>query len=282
MQTPPSASNSLRDLKWVIASPSLLDPEARNNIANPIWNPKIAIDGEELARFIEQQSSHRVGYYFENLIHYWLKKIRKVEIIEQGKQIIEEGITKGEIDFLFRDEEGKTVHWEVAVKFYLQSLPSNEDGSHLIGPNAADNYARKHQRLFGRQLELSRKLPLEIDLRQGLVKGRIFYHPDDPQPATEPGTLNPAHLRGKWIHASEIEHLDIPGQHYRILKKPNWLGNETGDSSDLPYSEFQETLETHFNSSPHPLLIIALKEGDTGWIESERIFIVPDHWPQKE
>jgi len=277
--SPPSSSRFLRDLEWVIASPSLLDTESSEDVANPVWCPDLEIDAEKLDRFMEQQSSHRVGYYFESLIHYWLKEIRKVEVIEQGKQIIEEGITKGEIDFLFRDEEGKIVHWEVAVKFYLQSLPSNTDGSHLIGPNSSDNYARKHKRLFGRQLELSRKLPSEIDLRQGLVKGRIFYHPDDPQPAEEPRTLNPGHLRGMWICASEIARLDDPDFRYRILKKPNWLGEETGIPSDLPFQEFKKELSSHFQNSPHPLLIISLKEVEEDWRENERTFIVPDHWP---
>jgi len=273
------SSQNLRDLEWAITSPGLIDPKGRDEVADPAWPDERTVDESEFRNFLSQYSSHRVGYYFESLIHFWLQHIRGVEILEQGKQIIEEGITKGEIDFVFRDESGRTVHWEVAVKFYLKTRPISPDGSHLIGPNATDNFAKKNKRLFGRQLELSRRLPQSIELRQGLVKGRIFYHPDDPDPGTEPASLNPQHLRGTWIRASEMNHLDHPDVSYRTLQKPHWLAPETGTDA-LPFEQFRPVLERHFASSPHPIHLAAFETKDEPGRERERIFVVPDHWPK--
>ena len=96
------------DLCWAVNSPSLV------NGADVAPTPGIAvdeIDQEHLASFLsEQKPGHQVGRYFEQLIHYWLRHIREVEVVATGLPLKDGKITVGEIDFLFRDEFDTLVH----------------------------------------------------------------------------------------------------------------------------------------------------------------------------
>jgi len=273
-----TAGRYLRDLRWVIESPSLVSTTGRPGVADPAWSEDAEIDPQELLRFLEARSSRKVGYYFENLVHFWLQAVHGAAIVEHGRQIVEAGVTRGEIDFIFRRADGSLNHWETAVKFYLKTQPQEPRGSHLIGPDPSDNFALKHQRLFERQLMLSKKLPLRIDCRQGFMKGRIFYHPGDNTPATATG-LNPQHLRGIWLRRAEIKLLDRPAIRYRILEKPFWLSPETGDADSLAFAVLQPQLAAVFANAHRPVLLAAIEEQQRGWRECERVIIVPDDWP---
>ena len=163
-------SRQLRDLTWAINSQSLLteSPLARLDPSE--------VDPEHLRRFLEDDPSRRVGRYFERLVLYWLTHVRKVEVIASSLQIRDGNRTIGEIDLLFRDEQGRVTHWEIAVKFYLYLSSGTFIGSHYIGPNAGDTFERKMERLFDHQLPRSITHFPEVEVRQALVKGRMFYH----------------------------------------------------------------------------------------------------------
>jgi len=244
-----------------------------------VWQPSTVINQPALQQLLEARQSRRVGYYFEALLHFWLREIQGVEVVEHTRQIIEDGVTKGEIDFIFRTAQQQLVHWEVAVKFYLKTQPPTLDGSHLIGPDPTDNFAAKHHRLFGRQLQLSQRLPLRVDLRQGLMKGRIFYHPSDTSPATAGQLLNPSHLRGTWLRQEEIDKLAHPQRRFCTLEKPFWLSDLQDCQTSLPFAEYARQLRQHFTRSAHPVLLAALECQDGQWNECQRIFVVPTHWP---
>ena len=87
----------LDDLLWAVNSPPLLS-------ASPLVDHVDVgeIDLDHFAKFLREQSDHRVGRYFERLILYWLTHIRKVQIVHHSKQILDAKRTIGEIDFIFR------------------------------------------------------------------------------------------------------------------------------------------------------------------------------------
>ena len=104
----------VRDLAWVMKSPTML----KGNIPEyPIFSVQdcgdvfakaidklhqLEEDPTPLLSYLEQLSSHRVGRYFEALIHFWLDHLTEFEVIASNLQIKDGKRTSGEIDFLFR------------------------------------------------------------------------------------------------------------------------------------------------------------------------------------
>ena len=118
----------LRDLEWAVASPPLMRGGTRHSLV---------ADGGCLPNHAARYSGHRVGYYFESLIDHCLRCGDGVEMLASGLQVRDGGRTIGELDFVFRDRQGRVCHWEVAVKFYLYCADWQVAGSHFIGPMPA-------------------------------------------------------------------------------------------------------------------------------------------------
>jgi uncharacterized protein len=276
-------SQAARDLCWAINSPSLIRTSIEHSACWPVCEAA-EVAPESLQNFCDQHARHRVGQYFEDLVHFYLKAVRNYEIVEHGLQIQEGGRTVGELDFLYREADGGLHHCETAVKFYLYIPESNESGSQFIGPNAADNFERKTQRLFDHQLKLSEERFPMVVKREAFVKGRIFYHPLKDAPEELPTALAADHLRGVWIRESELEWLKSSGADakFRAARKPLWLAPDvaTVDDSELrSVDEICDQVRQHFTERRTPQLINALVVCDGVWLESQRIFVVSDQWP---
>lgn len=273
---------------------------------------ELDVDPDHLAQFLQPRFSHRVGRYFESLVHYWLERIQQVEMLVSGHQVREGKQTIGELDFIFKDHTGDVHHWETAVKFYLHLPENNVTGSHLIGPNAADTFEKKTAKLFNKQLPLSQRDFPQVTHRRAFVKGRIFYHPSDPSNVTGdshlsgirsvsesfPALLSPEHLRSTWIRESEMSWLsDQPSRRFCILRKPNWLAPlfDIRESELQTAEELVATIHAEWQHNYHPVLVSVLATkpselvGNTlasnnelfadGCVEVSRVFIVSDRWP---
>ena len=267
----------LDDLLWAVNSQPLLN-------ASPLVDPVDVgeIDHDHFAEFLREQSDHRVGRYFERLILYWLTHIRKVQIVHHSKQILDAKRTIGEIDFIFRDESHRLTHWETAIKFYLYDPLAQSFSSQFIGPNAADNFEKKTAKMFAKQLPLSKNHFPEVEVREAFVKGRVFYHPDQPKPTTLPKYLSPGHLTGRWIRAAELDYLNQadPKSIFQIQQKPNWLTAQrptAGKPRSLSSTELVDQLKSHFDELGHPVLVSEHSKLD----EAKWIFVVPDSWPNE-
>jgi hypothetical protein len=275
-------SQALRDLEWVINSPSLISKPA-DQIVPHLPLDKRAIDVDDLEGFLETRKDHRVGRYFENLILYWLVKIREVELLANAYQVQVERQTIGELDFVFRDEQQIVTHWEVAVKFFLYLPEINSTGSHLIGPNSADNFEKKITKLFRKQLPLSKTAFPEVARREAFVKGRIFYHPDDHSPSPNSPELSSSHLRATWVRESDLSRFERSMHHrFQILKKPYWLSPvRCSDTPELlTGAKLIETIADAWKSNRHPVLVGELRDEGREWTEVDRVFVVPEEWPK--
>jgi len=273
-----------RDLIWAINSPSLIGSSARDAATDWPDCEESDFDPAALEACCHARSLYRVGRYFEDLVHFYLKSVRGFEIVERGLQIQEEGRTVGEIDFLYRDHDGVLCHCETAVKFFLHTSESNDSGSHFIGPNSADNFERKTRRLLDHQLPLSESRFPNVAKREAFVKGRIFYHPLAGVPAELPALLSKNHLNGSWIRESELDLLGASDAEtrYRVARKPHWLAPDQANASDATLQtagEIRSLLRIHFSERRTPQLVNVLSEGDEQWQESDRVFVVSDQWP---
>lgn len=275
----------VRDLAWVVSSPSLIIPLAGEEVPDLPALDSARLDPEDLRSFLVHAPAHRVGHYFERLVLYYLTNIRRFDILAAGLQVQEEKQTIGEVDFVFRDPGGQLHHWETAVKFYLHLPEGSSAASHWIGPNPADTFERKIERMFDHQLPLSRRCFPAVTVRSALVRGRIFYHRARSSPAALPERLSPQHLRGSWIYRSELDWLEFfpAAAKFRALEKPFWLSCEVCTSDDpslLSIGELQDALRRHFARSDRAQLLSVLAPADDLFREIDRVFVVDDRWPQ--
>lgn len=268
------ARQRIDDLLWVINSPSLI--ETPRFLCQPF--PKLAcseIDGDALDAFFKGDGDHRVGLYFERLVLFYLQHVRRFNVVANQLQIVSDGRTIGELDFVFEDERGTVTHLETAVKFYLQLSQRHTNGSYFVGPNSNDSFEIKTQRLLGHQLQLSRKCRPDVTRRIALVKGRIHGHIDGSGSTDPPQYLAADHLVGGWLYAAEIDRLlDASSAEYRIMQKPYWLAP---DRVLPPVSsrELRTNVREHFARSSRPLHVCVTANG----VELRRIFILADDWP---
>ena len=293
---------SVRDLAWVIASPAMLQA---HKAQRPVFSAqdcsdafaktlarlqKLEEDPAPLVSYLQQFENHRVGRYFEVLTHYWLKHVAGLEVIANNLQLRDGNQTLGEMDFLFRENE-QLVHWEVAVKYYLQRAPGCEEHE-FIGPNTADNLASKMDRLFEKQLPRSTEQNLVRSLgaldgvgsikRQAFIKGWLFYRGFPETPGGRSSSLNPDHLKGFWIHHGEDP---LPPQSqdalWSLLEKPCWLAPKLSANADelITRDQLELLLESHFNTKESPLLVAQLEPCTSGYLERLRGFVVSPQWP---
>lgn len=288
---------AVRDLAWMIATPTLLDAHHapyREKIVSDAWCASalenchdwlLQLDQHpaELQQFIAQRATRRLGYYFETLVEYWLAHASGITLIAHNLPVRENLITLGEFDFLFREQSGETVHWETAIKFYLQA--ENTGSQHdFIGPGGYDRLDLKTARIFGHQLQLAQSpaCNVAIDANMAFVKGMLFYHPAS-LPAAPPPGVSAAHLRGWWIrHQQDEIPRSSPHSRWLVLSRLNWLAPALlpAAAEVMEWDALHARVEENFQKRNNALLLAELMQNDAGeWQEIARGFVVTRIWP---
>ncbi|MEO2042653.1 MAG: DUF1853 family protein [Pirellulales bacterium] len=281
----------VRDLLWVANSPSLLavsggvaptgaHDELFSVASDQPFLNQSEINADHLQDFLTKNPHVSVGRYFESLVFYWIKYIRGLEVLVCNEQITRAGRTIGEIDLVFRNEQDRLIHWETAVKFFLHFPQPHSFPSDYIGPNSRDTLDSKMNHLFGHQLKQSLDGPINADCREAFVRGCIFYHPSNPFPDRTHSRLHAAHLRGLWIHSSEVDELPQAGDwNYRLMRKPHWLALSPNQVQAIPSREIDHWVEQQFGHSDRPVMLCP--DRSTGNLDraADRIMIVSDQWP---
>ena len=298
------AEPAVRDLAWAIGSPGLLDPGfpaysepvlddafcTTELLRADTWLHGLDRDPAELHAFLEKRPTHRLGHYFESLLEYWLKQAGAAEL-RARLPVGDTGHRIGEFDFVFRkDDWGGSLHWEAAVKFYLQQSPAPEWNA-FIGPNPRDRLSDKLHKLFHQQLKLGATTAGRAALGMATspaprawVKGYLFF-PAGTQPPSVPGISNHC-LKGWWLRHGERP---LPAHHaalrWKSLPRLGWLAPARASAADLGTLLDTEHMHTviarHFAHSHTPLLLAELApDGDGTWHEIARGFVVNPQWPQ--
>jgi len=281
----------VRDLMWVANSPSLLavsEEMAPTGAHDELFSvasdqPSLnqsEVDADHLKNFLAKNPHNTVGRYFESLVYYWIKFIRGLEVLVCNEQITRAGRTIGEIDLVFRNEQDRLIHWETAVKFFLHVPQPHSFPSDYIGPNSRDTLDRKINHLFGHQLKQSLNGLINVDFREAFVRGCIFYHPSNPSPDQKHGQLHAAHLRGCWLHSSQVNELPQPDNwNYRLMREPHWLATTPTQLPAIPSMEIDRWVKQHFEHSDRPVMLCTDRSAGNPNEAADRIMIVSDQWP---
>lgn len=244
---------------------------------------------------LTEQPAKRLGHYFERLYECLIRDLIGWEILLKNQPIRSNGITLGELDFIVRNPaDGGVEHHEIAVKFYLGHLDVGESLPRWYGPNARDRLDLKTDRLKSHQSQLTKHAEtrhlltshgIETPVRPRIfMPGYLFYPSTHSLP--EPKDVPPDHLRGHWLSINELdESANRAGvspqstQHWIPLNKPHWLG--TWHQQHAPDPQETEKALDVIRSVHIPRLFAVLTPctESRGWRETDRVFVVPGHWP---
>lgn len=193
-----------KDIQWVLKTPVHVLNADTMSFPNLL---EISIEEKDLENLSKQR---KLGYYYEGLIALILQH-SDYKIVHQSLQVIKDGVTKGEADFIIESSEGKIIHVEVTCKFYMEY--EQEDGSFVfLGPDARDTLAKKEGKLLNHQLKLD--LPIKVDERRYFMQVVKFKNSIEALP-------------NRWAYVDEIDLQDTLNWFY--LPKLSWLSGMDGE-----------------------------------------------------
>lgn len=297
---------SVRDLAWAISSaPLISQPRCASIWPDSAWYRQLyeqrlpwleAVDKDpaELEELLSAQKDRRLGKYFETLWLYWIRHDPRYQIIENNLQVIIDGETLGEIDFIvFDNVTGKTMHWELAVKFYL-GVGDTRRMSSWHGPNLRDRLDIKFAHLSDRQSVISqdRRIALWLNERdiyvdqcQVILKGRLYYPWHDAVNLQQAGALlaavsprlcSPDHESGLWLSQRQMDQAFANEGCFLPLINTGWLERISTRSVKKPISKnmINETVSKKIWRFP---LHVQCLNACHSW---DRAFITDNDWPQ--
>lgn len=319
---------AVRDLAWLLMSPPLLDSQHfGERLAQTLatqgdqhrtlaWLASLDADPRALHTMLQSRPQSRLGLYAERLLGFFLERGPATRLIAANRPVRIGAHTLGECDFLFEDVHGHALHWELAVKCYLDVGGPADSLARYVGPNLADRFDHKLDRLLTHQLTLSRH-PQIAALAPGghwhaamIVRGWLFHccHSNGAErPGPACGLVAPDHARGWWTRAAQWPAFDAPA--WTIVPRLRWMAPQhiAGDHP-LVYRDPKAVLARCFEYWRHrpgqPLMVAALDDGDSSagagspalseaganrvshpgsrqLREFSRGFIVPEGWPER-
>lgn len=309
----------VRDLAWVMQSPSLIASiDSASNLAGRIklvtddycamifdkhlgWLQQLDRNPQPLMDFLSRRKASKLGYYFEDLVAFWLSQKIASDFYESHIKISSGNRDIGELDFLFRAEQ-EVHHWEAAVKFYLYT--QNQQGTVTwYGPDTRDTFSRKLGRMLEHQLRLSDRPEVrEILLSRGIndvsprmfIKGYLFYpfqmRIQNTKHLVAGCEISTSHLAGWWLttdrlNVEQLNSCSPKSLRWRVLPRLEWLAPRIYSVQNTEQmlhtsSQIVETVNGQISHSGNPRLIAGFSLNEAGkWQEETRGFVVNMGWP---
>ena len=196
---------------------------------------------QELTRYLlARPSPNRLGFHFEGLLSFWLTDgfahgYHPYEILASNVQLYCGKQTSGELDLvLYNHQQQLTEHWELAIKFFMGSVPFAP--VNWVGINSKDNLQRKMTHMQTKQfctltVDTKNHGQVIIDKRYAVIKGRFFL------PLTNDNFVYP-----DWFSAH------FPLHHW--MSVPNSQNEQSNDNPSLSFSNQTLTVDTVNTNKP--------------------------------
>jgi len=292
VQIPHFYNTHINRIWWALNSDSFLslndsviyfqDAEHKEEVLNLL---KLADQNQELVNaHFDTLGQMPMGRYFEQLLIFILERDQRYDLLAHNVQIIEDKITRGELDLILYDRKNKEhLHWEVALKFYLQ-VGETGDHHNFLGPSKRDFLGRKMKKLRQNQMPLSRHPQIREkygSLKSGLfLKGQLFY--PFKKDIVQPHQANTAASSFEYLSIKDFKNQAWPEEAtFKILKKPDWIGPKdlSPESELFNAKEVLEQLHQEMERIDRPQLVALFKKQDARYLEQERYFVTSENWP---
>jgi len=298
----------VRDLAWACFSPPLLHTEQladdQHNVANcglPLsparrhWLQQLDSNPAALNDFLNQKAHTRLGLYFEQLWHFFLREDPDVELLAHNLPVREGPKTLGEFDCLyFCHQRQRHYHLELAVKYFLAHHPAGSATTTRawrtwLGPNNRDRLDLKVEHMMQRQIRLSEQpaaqallAPLGIDSLAGEVEIKGWLFGNAAKSILPPRGHNAARPVRHWLRSGELRNL-LAAEDYSglaLLPRLQWLApTRREDAEVVPVATAEAQLESHFQTTNRPVLVAAFGADS---IELDRFFVTSQGWPEQQ
>lgn len=156
----------------------------------------------------------------------------RYEILAAQIQLIEEGITLGELDFILKDKiKNQYLHVELSYKLYLFDAQSSSSLNQWVGPNKRDSLHKKWSKLRDSQfpnlytitgIEILETLNIEPQEIQQVVHMPLqLFLPFGK--TVEVGAEFLPCVVGEWMSFKEFQAIDWFGHEFFIPEKQDWF-----------------------------------------------------------
>ncbi|WP_086932470.1 DUF1853 family protein [Agarilytica rhodophyticola] len=227
----------VRDLAWLLLSPSMLDGKLAHFDAFTINEPLTSLlpwlenidrqwcqDPQSTPDIIARDNFRRLGLYAEALLAFYFQhantRAAPYRLLARNIQINRDKTTLGECDFFIENTAGEIIHIELAVKYYLQINCGHQLWHHWLGPNTKDRLDIKLNRMMDHQLALP--------------------HKDFTQSALEDIT-NTLGIKGKRLISRHLIKGYLFGKSYGELK--SYLHDDINTTQQMPLDTSQHALK---------------------------------------
>ncbi len=277
-------SKLLRDLACLMGDDLFLDTShfkqmvSKAYVAELVRDFKPVLDiliqnPEALELHMQNCPDYILGKYAEELMLFFIENHPRLELKLHNFQIIEDGITQSEIDFIFLDlQTGLTHHWELSYKFYLKWKHS------WIGPNARDTLAKKLEVVETKQLPVARHSSVLEQVSKTpesclYLKAYLFEEFDVSHKNT--GSI--------WLRESELDLFEGRQHFWCVLPKAHWFSPACLTPNELKvvrWPEIVKACRTLIKTHDKSVMIARLDKQDGLFYENQRVFVVNENWPE--
>jgi uncharacterized protein len=271
----------VRNLAWAIGSvPLLNDPDNRTRLnllddewmldrftRHLPWLHELDENPSRLEAFLLSEETNLVGKKFEALLKFWFSNSPWFELKASNIQVVQDGRTIGEMDFIVFDKySDELLHLEAACKYYY-SRSGQSNWSDWWGPNHADRLELKMGK-FKTQTKLSKTsegksaltdLNITNPTPVVFLKGYFFYPFNALGAASKPYLSHPHHQAGWFLNQHQLETFKNSPQQWVILPKTHWISGYHHENNKLPVLNGNELISEAIHSKA--LLISQIQEG---------------------
>ena len=193
----------------------------------------------------------------------------RYEIVASQIQLIEKGITLGELDFILKDLiTNQYFHVELSYKLYLLDSNATSDLENWVGPNKRDSLSKKWNKLSNKQfpniytpagIEILKSLDLHPDeIHQSVYMPLQLFLPFGKSIEID------AKLRlcvvGEWMSFNEFQIKDWYGYEFFIPEKQDWFVNPEKCKNWFTRAEIITLVKDYIEVGNSPMVWIKLPD----------------------
>ncbi|GGE28500.1 DUF1853 family protein [Psychroflexus planctonicus] len=207
----------------------VLIPYPNLDLGKPINSSELSLSEVNL---VELNKQNYLGKRVELFFKEWLENIIEAELLAFSLQVIEDKLTLGEFDFLWKNNN-QYFHTELVYKQYIFDRDlSKKEVECWVGPNKKDFLHFKLKKLNENQFPLLYKASTENILQEKLgleaenfqqnlcFKAQLFVHFQENQFHFK--GIYPKAIVGKWYYFEEFNQQAFNPFQFSIIEKQDW------------------------------------------------------------
>jgi hypothetical protein len=275
-------SHFLQDLAWLLVNGNIHHEKFSKTISFTLQEETAqALQWIAQLETFPNKSDYQnlpLGKYTEQLLRFYFEEHPRFKLHAFNHQLIDEGITVGEIDYLVEEIESKQfLHLELAIKYYLKVEKGGE--TVFLGPSTKDWFERKVEKLKRHQLQLlqthHKLLPQELSNHfyksKVLIKGSLFYGWEEWQKFSKDPATN-----GWWLHLDEIDRMLNESSFFKLITDKKEWHFPFRETALLSAEECRQSLLKRFKVERNEVMVVRYDDNQN---PLDRGFIVRENWP---